>query len=236
MQAISISHHPFPETLEVHFRWKWANSIWFLRVSLAAHAAGEITLSTSLFETSSSPYRQSACDNTSFILTVLKRTENWGSFILQGGSEYFIVRSEEYPYNMMFREFREGRLQDYIALAKDLNLPNLTQLTIRYPDPAVSLKVLNDANFRNAIHLYSRWSTPRLRSIFAKNFIPIPFSGARSLTSLHVVLQFVYDNDNGDSDLMSSHLRHSFRLVLALRNLRSQFHCVKHASTSQETA
>ncbi len=174
---------------------------------------GEITLSTSLFETppNPGPYRQSACDNTSFILTVLKRTENWGSFILHGGSERssFLERSEEYPYSMRFKEVREGRLQDYTALAKDLNLPNLTQLTIRHPEPAVSLKVLDDANFRNAIHLYSHWSTPRLRSMFAGNFIPIPFSGTRSLSSLHVDLQFVW---------MSNRSRYCFQCALALKN------------------
>jgi len=124
----------------------------FTCLSRCGRGHGEVTLSTSLFASFLSRLR--TCDNTPFIFTVLKRRENWGSFILQGDSD-------KYP---AFNDFDDGRLEDNVALTKELDLPNLTQLAVRYPQAAGSLMVRSDVKFRNTMHFYSSWSTPRLRS------------------------------------------------------------------------
>ncbi len=134
---------------------------------------GDVTLSAALFKTAFVDRRR----NTSFINAILKRTENWGCFIHRGDAE-------KYP---RFGKFEDD--DDYAALAKKLDLPNLKQLDIRYPQAAASLKV-RDARFHRAMHFYCSWSAPRLRSIFARNFIPIPFPGSGSLASLSISLQF----------------------------------------------
>lgn len=150
---------------------------------------GEITLSSSLFHTFSS--QLTTYHDTLFIQAALKRTENWGSFILRGGSESY----------SRFKEFEEGQLQDYAALSKKLDLPNLTQMDINYPRAAVSLKVRSDVKFHNAMHFYSSWLAPGLQSISAGNFIPIPFSGAGSLASLDITLHLGRNADRDGSEL-----------------------------------
>jgi len=140
----------------------------------------EVTLSTSLFESKVFRFDRHRGSTALIIDIVLKNIENWRSFILNG-------HSEDMP---AYREFERGHLDDYVALTKKLDLPNLTQLSARYPATALTSKVGNDKNFYNSIHFYSSWSAPKLRSMVARNFVPIPFPGASSLTTLDVNLQF----------------------------------------------
>ncbi len=191
------------------FSTEWANPTWFLRVSLAAD--GEVTLSTSLFASFLS--RLCTCDNTPFLYAALKVAENWGSFVLWGDSDI-------YP---PFNDFDDGQLEDYVALTKELDLPNLTQLAVRYPQAAGSLNVRSDVKFHKAMHFYSSWSTPRLRSIFVRNFIPVPFSGARSLVSLRVTLLLDHITGDEDSELDVKSLVSFLLACLGLEKLKLWF-------------
>ncbi len=115
---------------------------------------------------------------------------------------------------------------DYAALTKELDLPNLTQLAIYYPEAAVSLKVRIDVTFRKAMHFYSAWSTPRLRSFISGNFIPVPFSGTKSLALLHVVLNL---NRNVGRDASELDVESFLSFLSTCPNLETLAFVVSHA-------
>ncbi len=148
--------------------------------------------------------------------------ENWGSFVLRGDSD-------KYP---PFNDFDDGQLEDYVALTKELDLPNLTQLAVRYPQAAGSLNVRSDVKFHKAMHFYSSWSTPRLRSIFVRNFIPVPFSGARSLVSLRVTLLLDHITGDEDSELDVKSLVSFLLACLGPEKLKLVVHDAKCTSPS----
>lgn len=147
---------------------------------------GQVTLASSLFELFYNRYIGQS--NLPFIRAALGKLESWESFYLKG--------DEEQHTSARFVDHEEGRLEDYAELAKDLDVPNLTRLLIHYPQPLIRPAMSGDAKYREAMHFYSRWSTPRLQYLYARNFIPIPFSGARSLTSVNILLLFNINNND----------------------------------------
>lgn len=188
--------------------------------SRCKQAIAEVTLNTPLLQSLGARLHGYKPNNRRFIQTVLNNSRKCRSVILDG--------SEEHP--LFHFEPRDGFLQDYSDLSKDIRFSNLTSLDVRYPQTALSSRV--GESFHDAIHFYRSWSTPGLQSLAARNFIPIPFTGARSLTSLGLILNF--DGYGDDSDSLDAGSLGSFleqcpnleRLKLSL------FHANKYTTSS----
>jgi len=163
-------------------------------ISRWRRANAEVILATSPFEAST--YRDRRTEeldrlrNVSFIQNALEKSEHWGSFTMEGISEGVTSVPGYEP----------GCPQDYAKLATNLDFPNLTQLAVRYPEAALSSTVRRNKYNNFAMHFYSSWSTPKLRSMTSRNVIPIPFSGSQSLTSLSIFLNY---KAHGDLDVNS---------------------------------
>ncbi len=120
-----------------------------------------------------SPVYQGAKDALeSFLHTAVNSSQLWKRFIHDWHTNHYMFPSAE--------EITSDTLPLY-----GLNAPHLSQITLRFPyeiygDKAVACEA------RRAMHYYSTWSTPRLRSMKTSDLIPIPFSGSDSLSTLSI--------------------------------------------------
>ncbi|KLO14082.1 hypothetical protein SCHPADRAFT_889555 [Schizopora paradoxa] len=114
-----------------------------------------------------------------FIGIALQNRERWRSFALYANRERWVILGESQP------EY----LQIYAELTKEIEFPNLTAISIRYPDSMLFRQVREDKISEAAMHFYRYWSTPKLRVLSVEQFIPIPFPGTLSLSSLDVHLK-----------------------------------------------
>ncbi|KLO14097.1 hypothetical protein SCHPADRAFT_332759 [Schizopora paradoxa] len=92
------------------------------------------------------------------------------------------------------KEWHARPLEIWAAAIRDdqIEAPLLSELLVRYPSSVLRSEnpLLGPKPGDEARHFYSRWSTPTLRTMHTENIIPVPFSGATSLTTLRIELNF----------------------------------------------
>ncbi|KLO11367.1 hypothetical protein SCHPADRAFT_475753 [Schizopora paradoxa] len=113
-----------------------------------------------------------------FFQAVKTSSENWTRF----------VHDRQRPFDhlpMTFEELERLAHETYM-----LQAPQLNELSVEYP---YSPSWLSDARFLedpySAIHYYSTWTVPRLRSFTMKYLVPVPFSGSAYLETLAIELE-----------------------------------------------
>ncbi len=137
-------------------------------MSRCRRANAEVSLTASFFPALGFLSGVNRHENTSFIQAVMERPENWRSFTLNNRSDN------------SYEDFEDGQLRELAELTKGVDLPNLSKLANYYPQIVLSTELQSDEKVREILHYYSSWTTPKLRSITAHNFVPVPFSGSLS--------------------------------------------------------
>ncbi len=151
-------------------------------------ANAEIFLTRSFYKTrASGPSLTKKGDQFApFVRAVMEKSENWRSFTL---CDSFLKPR---------RELEFGQLQELADLTKGLSVPNLSKLAIYYPEVVPGAQLQTRTDLHDALHYYSTWFAPTLRSMTMHYMVPIPFSGTLSITSLTIILHLSVYDTRGD--------------------------------------
>ncbi len=123
-------------------------------------------------------YNTTTCiDSEVFVRMVARQSRHWLRFV-QG-------------YNWLLRAtYSVEELKKLARITRRLNTPFLSELDIRFPSVILMEDRHRRQDVRDAVHYYSTWSMPKLRSLVMENLLPIPCFAPVSLTNLDITLNF----------------------------------------------
>ncbi|KLO08227.1 hypothetical protein SCHPADRAFT_1001087 [Schizopora paradoxa] len=118
-------------------------------------------------------------DNHSFFRQIAEKAHLWNRFEL-----IFYPDLQYYVPAMLIPDLDTLRSESI-----GINTSLLNQLVIHYPFRVLKDEIYNGLE-KDALHFYSTWSSPSLRSMSCKNFVPIPFPGTSALSYISIELAF----------------------------------------------
>ncbi|KLO14098.1 hypothetical protein SCHPADRAFT_996890 [Schizopora paradoxa] len=123
----------------------------------------------------------------------------------RGGEDLYTfwqtIAQKAHLWNRFALHHRDATVEDAHFLeiwepgARDVGTPQLSEIVVRYPSFRFLAHFQGTSHIEfnqndKALHFYSSWETPNLRTMITENIIPIPFSGTTSLTHLQIKLGF----------------------------------------------